>query len=120
MLKSLNKRSVWRTYRAVLPAGVLTLAIEALTLLGRFALGLQAANPHAVVKACTFGLRIHHGYIGVICLLAAICLRKRLALRDIALAAGAALVLSDLAHHFLVLWPITGHHEFYFVYPKLD
>mgnify|MGYP000605791933 CR=1 FL=1 len=100
-------------------AGLLTLLIEALTIAGRFGLGLQAANPHFVVKACTFGLRVHHSYLGVICLLAAICLRKKLALRDLALALGGALLVSDLAHHFLVLWPITGHHEFYFVYPEL-
>jgi len=104
----------------VLPAGLLTLLIEALTIMGRFGLSLQAANPHAVVKACTFGLRAHHGYIGVICLLAAICLRDKLALRNVLWVVGAALLLSDLAHHFLVLWLITGHHEFYFVYPELD
>ena len=31
---------------------------------------------------------------------------------------GLALIKSDLIHHFLVLWPITGRHEFDLVYPE--
>lgn len=38
-------------------------------------------------------------------------------LRVWVLRVGAALILSDLAHHFLVLWPIAGDPHFDWVYP---
>ena len=31
---------------------------------------------------------------------------------------GAALVISDLVHHFLVLWPVTGNPQFQLFYPR--
>jgi hypothetical protein len=33
------------------------------------------------------------------------------------LVAGAALALSDLVHHFVVLWLVVGDPEFHLVYP---
>ena len=41
----------------------------------------------------------------------------RSALRSWMLRVGAALLLSDVTHHFLVIWPITGHHDFDVTYP---
>ena len=119
MLPPLNKPSGWRTRQMVLLVVVLSLLIELLTAAMRFGLGSQAASPSDLVKTCTLGLRVHHLYLGAVCLLLAVALRRRLAMRNLLVVIGAALVLSDLAHHFLVLWPITGHHEFYFVYPEL-
>ena len=33
---------------------------------------------------------------------------------------GLALIKSDLMHHFLVLWPFTGSHDFDLVYPESE
>jgi hypothetical protein len=37
---------------------------------------------------------------------------KRGLVRDTLLVFGSALLFSDLAHHFLVLWPTTGSPQF--------
>ncbi|HBE71421.1 MAG TPA: hypothetical protein DDW52_25020 [Planctomycetaceae bacterium] len=39
---------------------------------------------------------------------------------DVALVVGLALLASDVIHHFLVLWPVTGSPQFDFVYPPAD
>ena len=60
-------------------------------------------------------LRVHHGYIGLLLLPLGWCfpLGIRHALWIIAI----GLIVSDLMHHFLVLWPITGTPQFDFIYP---
>ena len=40
------------------------------------------------------------------------------AARNATLLLGAALFLSDMVHHFLVLWPVTGSPQFDLVYPE--
>lgn len=83
------------------------LLLECATVYCRFGLGWQSRRELAVVWDSLGGLRIHHGYIGLVGLLAALSVRDRrakVALRVV----GTALVSSDLAHHFLVLWPLTG------------
>ncbi|MCI0342106.1 MAG: hypothetical protein L0216_13345 [Planctomycetales bacterium] len=84
----------------------LAAVFEAATLVARFGLGWKS---RAVVQPLTFGLRIHHGYLGAALFLALPLLPKRW--RSWAAAIAVGLVLSDLAHHFLVLWPITGHPD---------
>jgi hypothetical protein len=99
-------------------AFLLALLIESVTVFFGFGLGLRATRDTSWLAGLTFGYRIHHGYIGVlIVLLATIFLSKR-PVRDWAITIGLALVLSDLAHHFLVLWPLYGDPEFHFRYPK--
>ncbi len=115
-----ENRSQWNAWRMILLSLTLGLLIEALTAIMRFGFGLEAASPSDLVQACTLGLRVHHCYTGLVCLLLAAVLPRRPELRNVLVVVGASLVLSDLVHHFFVLWPITGHHEFYFVYPHLD
>ena len=95
----------------------LTLLFEAITCLFRFGFGMQSTRDTIAIARYSFGIRIHHGYIGVLLLLAAPFFPNRF-LRSWLIRVGAALVLSDLAHHFLVLWPITGNPEFDLIYPK--
>lgn len=94
----------------------LTVFIEALTAAGRFLGGFQACRDTAFVAAITGGIRIHHCYVGAALLALAAALAPSPGRRAL-LCVGSALVLSDLAHHFFVLWPATGHPEFHLVYP---
>lgn len=95
----------------------LTLAFEAVTILFRFGLGLESTRDTAsTIGVITFGLRIHHGYLGVVGVLVAPFLPRGPGRMLWIL--GWALVLSDLAHHFLVLWPIVGDPEFHIWYPQ--
>ncbi len=96
---------------------LLTLIIETITVVFRFGLGLQATHDTLVFSAITFGYRIHHGYIGAAIVLLALAWPLRMIVRDWAIVIGLALLLSDVAHHFLVLWPVTGNPEFYIRYP---
>lgn len=94
-----------------------TVAFEGVTLLGRFGLGLQSTRDTSWLKHWTFGLRIHHAYFGLLMVLVAVGRGHKDWWGDWLLRIGLALVLSDLIHHFLVLWPITGSPEFDIVYP---
>ena len=98
---------------------VLTAAIELLTVMLRFGLQLEATRDTAsTVGMLTRGIRIHHGYVGVLFVIAALfCVRIRTALSRWMLVAGIALLGSDLVHHFLVLWLAVGSPEFHLVYP---
>jgi hypothetical protein len=94
----------------------LTIAIELLTCVLRFGLGMHAGNTSHWMRALTFGLHLHHGFFGLLLIVLAFARRGRL-WRRWCLIIGLALVLSDLAHHFLVLWPVTGSPEFTLFYP---
>jgi hypothetical protein len=98
---------------------LLTVLVEGVTVLLRFGAGLRAPEVTAsTVGRLTCGIRLHHGYFGIAVLLAAAVLaRRRPAEARWLLAIGAALLLSDLVHHFLVLWPVTGSPQFDLVYP---
>jgi hypothetical protein len=92
---------------------VLGLGIEVLTIGGRFGLGVQTATDTTFLGELTFGLRIHHGYIGIMLLLMGwLFFRENDGLRNLILIFGIGLLFSDLIHHFLVLWPVTGSPEF--------
>ena len=101
-------------------AFVLTAVIEVVTVALRFGLHLTASRHTAsIVGRLTGGVRIHHGYLGVaIMIAAAVVWRAESLMSGIALATGIALVASDLIHHFLVLWLVTGRHEFDLFYPR--
>ncbi len=98
---------------------LLTLVFEAVTIVFRFGLGCEATRDTAsTIGALTYGVRIHHAYVGLLVLAVARGIRtRRPALWTWGLAIGMALVLSDLIHHFLVLWPILGDPMFHLVYP---
>ncbi|MFH1468463.1 MAG: hypothetical protein ABIO70_29000 [Pseudomonadota bacterium] len=94
----------------------LAVPVELITACARFGLHLQATRDTGALARLTFGLRVHHGYIGLLlCLLA--WLRPGL-WRNLALILGVAMLASDLAHHFAVLWPVTGSPQFDLVYPE--
>ena len=94
----------------------LALGIEAVTCLLRFGFDLQATRDTAAAGRMTFGLRIHHGYFGVLALLLGAAVPSK-PLRALLLIAGIGLALSDFAHHFLVLRAATGDPEFHLLYP---
>ena len=94
----------------------LTAAIELVTVTLRFGLGLQAQSSTSWMAPLTCGFRIHHGYWGVLLIAVAALVRRRPALRNALVIVGASLFLSDVIHHFLVLWPVTGSPEFYLRY----
>jgi hypothetical protein len=101
---------------AVMWCLVLTAAIEVITCLLRFYLNLEATRDTADLGQFTLGVRIHHGYVGLVVIVLGLLLARGPALTW-TLIIGAALLFSDLIHHFLVLWPITGSPEFDFFYP---
>lgn len=66
------------TAAGVIVRGCAVAAIfELITILFRFGLGIQSTRDTAFIGALTFGIRIHHGYIGLLLMLiAAGVLRK--------------------------------------------
>lgn len=101
------------------PSRRIALQTAAMVLLGialRFGLGLESTRDTRVVGQFTYGIRIHHGYIGLAMLLVSRWIVRDSKWRVPLVEIGTALVLSDLIHHFLVLWPITGSPQFDFVY----
>ena len=99
-----------------LPALALTGALEGLNCVVRFGIGLESARDTAFLAPLTHGIRIHHGYVGAVVLLAGILSRLPRRWRQVVIVCGAALLLSDLAHHFLVLWAVTGSPAFDLTY----
>ena len=101
----------------VLAFGILlAILIEAVTVAFRFGFNMQSTRDTSFIADCTCGIRIHHGYIGVFLATLAWCFP--LGLRHALWIIAIGLVVSDLAHHFLVLWPITGDPQFDLVYPQ--
>jgi len=114
------------TLHYILPwAFALTIVIELITILFRFGFKLEATRDTArFVARWTRGFRVHHGYWGVPLLLVAtpallLPVGPMLASAWVMIL-GLALIKSDLVHHFLVLWPITGSHDFDLVYPERE
>lgn len=91
--------------------------IEGVTAFFRFGLGLESTRDTAsTVGRLTGGIRIHHGYLGVLLLLIAWRWAREGPARRWGLVIGWSLVLSDLIHHFVVLWLATGSPQFDLVY----
>jgi len=94
--------------------------LEAFTCLLRFGFGLRAAEHMRLLTWPTFGVRIHHGYVGAALLIAALVAWGLEAAghpavrpwRCAFLAVGIALAASDAVHHFVVLKLVTGSAEF--------
>jgi hypothetical protein len=103
--------------QAILWGVAFALAWEVMTCAVRFGLDMQSTRDTAWLAPLTLGIRIHHGYIGVILIILAACISSAV-WRNLLLIVGVGFVVSDLVHHFLVLWPITGHHEFHLRYPR--
>ncbi len=108
----------WIVAHPVLATLALTGAIEAVTCWGRFVHDVQSTRDTRVVGRYTRGLRVHHCYVGGAMLALALVLGSTLS--SLCACVGAALVLSDLVHHFAVLWPATGNHSFDLTYPSRE
>ena len=108
------------TGRTGLPILVLTLVLELITLGMRFGFRLESTRDTAsTIGRVTFGIRIHHGYCGVLLILVAWGLSQtHLWISRGLWILGWSLLLSDLIHHFLVLWPIRGSPQFDLFYPS--
>ncbi len=109
-LLSVNKMLFW--------IAILTLVIEAITVLFRFGFRIQATRSPAFIARFTFGIRIHHGYLGIILLIVSLIPTLPVYLPNMLLILGSSLLLSDLIHHFVVLWWITGDPQFHLRYPR--
>jgi hypothetical protein len=100
------------------PVLVLALLIEGVTCLARFGLGLESTRDTASLLApLTGGWRIHHGMVGAVLLPVFWLARREWPWRRRLLILAWALFLSDVVHHWLVLWPITGSPQFDLRYP---
>jgi hypothetical protein len=104
--------------RWVLLAAGLTLAFEGVTLALRLGMGMESHVTTAGLAAFTMGLRLHHGYLGLLALAVAPWVRRRHPEHAERLTAiGVGLALSDALHHLVVLWALTGAPSFDFAYP---
>ncbi|MFW6255679.1 MAG: hypothetical protein ACOC54_02565 [Candidatus Sumerlaeota bacterium] len=99
---------------------IATIVMEGITAAMRFGLGLQTSVYTANnIGRLTMGIRIHHGYFGVLAIvLAGVFWRRFPAACSWLLPLGGALVLSDLIHHYIVLWIFVGDPQFDLVYPR--
>ena len=104
--------------RVILIGLVFALVLEAVSIAFRFGLGLQSSQATSFLADWTLGLRIHHGYLGLLLFLVtwAVLYTNR-GHSNLGWIAGIALSVSDLVHHFLVLWVITGSPQFDIFYP---
>lgn len=93
---------------------LLAFVFEALTCAARFGMGLESSRDTAALAAFTGGLRIHHGYAGILLLLLGKVSRSSGAplSRALLFALGVGLLASDLFHHFVVLKLVTGSAQF--------
>lgn len=91
-----------------------TVLLELLTLVLRFGFSLESTRDTAsTIGELTAGIRVHHGYLGVVLLPLAAWLPRRAVRLERGLAGlGGGLLGSDLVHHFVVLWVITGSPQF--------
>ena len=94
----------------------LTTIIEAVTLFFRFGLGLKSTESTAsTIGKLTFGIRIHHGYIGLLLIIATYIFKPKNKVTEYLPIIGWSLFLSDIIHH-LILYVVTGSADFDLVY----
>jgi hypothetical protein len=105
--------------RLLLLIVIATVVIELVTIVLRFGFALESTRHTAsTIGVLTMGLRIHHGYCGALIVIVAWGLSQQYArIAKWGYVAGWALFLSDMIHHFAVLWPITGSPQFHLFYP---
>lgn len=91
---------------------------EIVTCVLRFGFALESTRDTAsTIGQLTLGIRIHHSYIGIACIAVAFWLEQRFPRSSLhLLAIGIGLFISDMIHHFIVLWVITGNPQFDLLY----
>ncbi|MES2953611.1 MAG: hypothetical protein V4674_03575 [Patescibacteria group bacterium] len=110
----------------VLVAVLFAIGFEVACLFARFVLKKKSTQNTGFIGKCTCGLRIHHGYVGVLLVLVRNLFPMTLVpmvgsylgtWAELAAGIGWGCIISDGIHHFWVLWPLTGSHDFDLVYP---
>ena len=99
------------TRKAIIAGLVFGVLVEMITCVARFGFHMESTRDTAFLAPFTLGYRIHHGYIGVLILLALFFLSGK-AIRNLAIIIGLSLLMSDMVHHFIVLWIFTGSPHF--------
>ena len=114
-----SEAAVPRKSGVLLAVVLLTVVLEVITLLLRFGLEWESTrDTAATIGWLTGGLRIHHSYCGALLVLVGFGLSQHSALAaKVLYIVGWSLLLSDVIHHFLILWPVTGSPQFDLVYP---
>jgi hypothetical protein len=102
----------------ILAIATITALVEGVTILLRFGVGLRSDEDTRWIARITAGHRIHHAYLGVALMLASLLCDRASGARNALVIFGAGVALSDLVHHYLVLWPLTGSPEFNVRYPE--
>jgi hypothetical protein len=112
-MKSNFKKKLCRfSGKACIIHGIFLVVIfELITCIFRFGFHLESTRDTAFLSKFTFGFRIHHGYIGIVLLIAGLIIKHK-SLRNALIILGIGLFVSDMLHHFAVLWPITGSPHF--------
>jgi hypothetical protein len=100
-----------------LAAALTTILIEGVTVALRFGIGLRSDEETRWLARYTGGHRVHHAYLGVVLMLVSYACESASDARLTMVVLGAGIALSDLVHHYLVLWPLTGSPEFNVRYP---
>lgn len=114
-------KSVDFTTRSILRGTLLwTLIFEGLTCALRFGAALESTRDTAsTVGQLTAGLRIHHSYIGLLLVpLATLYESRSPRFSKYLIVLGLSLLCSDLIHHFVVLWLVTGSPQFDLMYAR--
>lgn len=91
-----------------------TIIIEIITLFGRFVFKKSSKeNYFKILKKLNarYFIHFHHGFFGVIILLVSYFYGFVFLFN-----LGIGFILSDLVHHFVILWSITGSPEFHLIY----
>jgi hypothetical protein len=105
--------------RLFIRTAMITIVLEIITCVTRFALQMESTRDTAsTIGRLTGGLRIHHSYPGLVLIGISSWIWERYPrLAFWLFPIGVGLLLSDLIHHFLVLWLVTGHPQFDLFYP---
>jgi len=96
---------------------LLAVSIELLTVFVRFKFKLRTKD--VLVKIMHHYnwkkvVHFHHGFVGIIIILVAMGLGYGFGINI-----GWGVLISDVIHHFLVLWPIMGSPEFHVLYKNV-
>ncbi|WP_372740343.1 hypothetical protein [Neptunomonas sp.] len=113
--------------KLILNGVILGIFFEIITIIFRFYFGLESTRDTTIISQFTAGIRIHHGYIGFLLLLITgfkmvppdANRHTKLSVSHWLFSIGIGLILSDIAHHFIILWMTTGDPQFDLMYPAL-
>ncbi|MFH1422811.1 MAG: hypothetical protein ABIH42_08895 [Planctomycetota bacterium] len=115
MIKFKEKIKNLSTRRTFIYGLILSAVIEGITIFVRFGLGVEATRDTRWLSPYTFGIRDHHLYYGILLLLISVFVSDKF-WKNSFFIIGISCFVSDLVHHFVVLWLITGSPQFDLTY----